>query len=56
MLIHVIDSGSKGNGYVIDANGELLLLECGVKAKDMLKAVKFKTSSVAGCLVSHEHT
>ena len=55
MLINVINSGSSGNGYVIDCGDEALLIECGVKPREMLSAISFQTAKVSGCIVSHEH-
>ena len=55
MLIKVIGSGSSGNGYALISEGDILLLECRVPAKEMLKAIDYQTSRVVGCLLSHEH-
>lgn len=48
-------SGSKGNCYRITDGRTPLLLECGIKYKDIQRALKFRVSEIAGCLVSHEH-
>lgn len=53
--IKVIASGSKGNAYLIDDGHSQILIECGITFKDIQKALSFKTSSIAGCIVSHEH-
>lgn len=53
--IQVIGSSSKGNCYLVDDGQTKLMLECGVKIADVRKASGFTLSSVAGCLVSHEH-
>lgn len=50
-----IASGSLGNCYRIDDGRTPLLLECGIKYKDIQRALKFRVSEIAGCLVSHEH-
>lgn len=56
MELKVINSGSSGNGYtLISEAGEILLLECGVPVKEMLKAIDYQTSKVAGCIVTHSH-
>lgn len=55
MKLKVINSGSQGNGYALIIGGEILLLECGVPAKEMLKAIDYQTSKVHGCLLSHVH-
>lgn len=56
MFIKTFASGSDGNLYLIEAGSEKLLLECGLNANEMLKAVQFDTLSVSGCFVSHEHS
>lgn len=55
MKIVVAGSGSSGNCYAIRTDHDYLLIECGVRAKEMLKAVDFQTSRISGCIVSHEH-
>lgn len=55
MIVKVIGSGSSGNGYALISGEEILLLECGVPAKEMLKAIDYKTSKVSGCILSHSH-
>lgn len=55
MEMHVINSGSSGNGYVIRTADDYLLIECGVKPKEMLKAINFQTSKVSGCIATHCH-
>ena len=53
--IKTLASGSSGNAYLIDDGHSQLLLECGINFKDIQIALNFKTSNLAGCLVSHEH-
>ena len=55
MIVKAIGSGSSGNGYALISGGDILLLECGVPAKEMLKAIDYRTSMVNGCLLSHIH-
>lgn len=55
MLVKTTATGSKGNNYALVSWGEILLLECGVPAKEMLKTIDYQTSKVVGCLLSHEH-
>lgn len=55
MTLTVLGSGSSGNGYVLQNETEALILECGCPVKDCLKALKFNTKKVVGCLVTHEH-
>ncbi|NIK12844.1 MBL fold metallo-hydrolase [Alkalibacillus almallahensis] len=53
--IQVVGSSSKGNAYLITDGRTPILLECGVKFKDIQRAIGFKTSDLAGCLITHEH-
>lgn len=55
VLVRTINTGSSGNGYALISGEDVLLLECGVPAKEMLKAIDYRTSKVVGCLLSHEH-
>ena len=55
MLVKTTSTGSKGNNYALISVEDVLLLECGVPAKDMLKTIDYQTSKVVGCLLSHEH-
>jgi len=48
-------SSSVGNGYALCGTDEILLMECGVPSKDMLKAIDYQVNKIVGCLVSHEH-
>ena len=53
--IKVIASGSKGNCYYLNDGSTALLLECGIKFKDIQKALNFNLSEIQGVLLSHEH-
>ncbi len=53
--IKVLASGSKGNCYYVTDGKTPLLLECGIQWKQIQRGVDFKTSEIAGALVSHEH-
>lgn len=55
MQLTVLNSGSTGNGYVLQNGTEALVLECGVPRQDCLAALGWQTKKVAGCLVTHEH-
>lgn len=48
-------SGSSGNCYRVTDGRTPLLLECGIPYKEIQKALNFRVSEIAGCLVSHEH-
>ncbi|SET95361.1 Phosphoribosyl 1,2-cyclic phosphodiesterase [Salinibacillus kushneri] len=53
--IKTLASSSKGNCYHITDGQTPLLLEAGINFREIRKALKFNTSSLAGCLVTHEH-
>jgi phosphoribosyl 1,2-cyclic phosphodiesterase len=53
--IRVLASSSKGNCYYVTDGQTPLLLECGIKWRDIQKSLNFRTSSIAGCLITHEH-
>lgn len=55
MKIEIIASGSSGNCYKISNEDTTLLIECGIPYKKIQEALGFKTSSIDGVLVSHEH-
>ena len=50
----VLGSSSQGNGYLLDANGEQLIIECGVPAKDIFKLLEWRIGNVAACICSHQ--
>lgn len=50
-----LGSSSAGNAYHITDGHTALLLEAGIRYKDIQRALQFKTSEIAGCLVTHEH-
>ena len=56
MLLRCAGTGSSGNSYALIAdNGEILLIECGVKWSETMKMIDYQTSNVVGCICSHSH-
>lgn len=56
MEFRTIGTGSKGNGYILQANnGDCLLLEAGVKLYDLMRLLNFESRKVCGCIVTHRH-
>ena len=55
MKIDVLGSSSSGNCYIIEDQGQKLILEAGVHIMEIKKALNFDIHDVAGCLVSHIH-
>jgi phosphoribosyl 1,2-cyclic phosphodiesterase len=55
MQLHVINSNSLGNAYILENDQEALLIECGVRFDRIKKALGFNLNKVVGCIVTHEH-
>ena len=55
MVLKVIGSSSKGNGYALVAETEILLLECGCPFKEIKKAIDWQILKIKGCLLTHGH-
>lgn len=53
--IKALASGSRGNCYYVSDGVTPVLLECGIGWKEIQRGLNFRTSGLAGCLVSHEH-
>jgi phosphoribosyl 1,2-cyclic phosphodiesterase len=49
-------SSSAGNAYYITDGTTALLLEAGIRWKDIQRALNFQTQDIAGCLITHEHS
>lgn len=57
MFVQVNATGSSGNSYILtDDKGEVLIIECGISYKNLLKALNYNVRNVKGCIVSHEHS
>lgn len=52
----VVGTGSTGNCYILDCNGEKLILDAGVKIRDIKKALNFSIKDVKCAMVTHEHS
>ena len=56
MELYIVNTGSLGNGYVLEAeDGEQLLIEAGRPLKEFSKYGHLKRSHARGMLISHEH-
>ena len=57
MNIKVVGSSSRGNGYLIESENKILILELGCDMTDYLEACNYDEgmAKVCGCLVSHRH-
>ena len=56
MKLKVIGSSSKGNGYALIADNEILLHECGCPFKEIKKAIDWQILKIKGCLLTHGHS
>ncbi|MBY0117891.1 MBL fold metallo-hydrolase [Paenibacillus xylanexedens] len=50
-----LGSSSAGNAYRITDGHTSLLLDAGLRYKDIQRGLAFQVSSLSGCLVTHEH-
>ena len=48
-------SGSSGNAYIVTDGKTPLLLEAGIKIRELRKKAKFGLGQIQGCLLSHCH-
>ncbi|QKS73268.1 MBL fold metallo-hydrolase [Paenalkalicoccus suaedae] len=55
MIIKTLATGSTGNCYYISDGITSILIEAGIPFKKIQRKLDFETSSLAGCLISHEH-
>ena len=55
MKLKCLGSSSKGNCYLLIGDSETLIIEAGVKFKEVKKALNFDLSKVVGCCITHEH-
>lgn len=55
MILKILGSNSSGNAYVLQGQREVLLIECGIQVKEVMKAIDFDLDPVKGCIVTHNH-
>ena len=55
MKLQVIGSSSRGNCYILHDESQALIIEAGVRFKEIQKAVNFRLDHIVGCIVSHNH-
>jgi len=53
--IKCVASGSSGNCYILEADGEILILDAGISRKDLLGALGYSINGLVGCLCTHGH-
>ena len=54
-MLHVLGSSSTGNCYLLESEKECLILECGVRVREVEKALNCDLQKVVGCVVTHSH-
>lgn len=50
-----ISTGSIGNCFILNCNGEKLILELGIKWRSVLRALDYKLEDVVACVCTHQH-
>lgn len=55
MQLTVINTGSSGNCFVLESNGRKILLDLGVRWKEILNAIDYDLSAIDFALVDHAH-
>lgn len=55
MILKVGATGSTGNAYYIEHNGEILLLDAGINIKEIKQMIDFRVGDVVGCVLTHCH-
>ena len=55
MILKVGATGSSGNFYYLENNGEILLLDAGINIKEIKQTIDFRVGDVVGCAITHEH-
>lgn len=56
MKIKVLATGSKGNCYLIEHDGKILVLDAGIPYKDIVRGTGYKPQLISGVIVTHGHT
>lgn len=55
MELRVLATGSRGNCYVLQSGHEILLLDAGIGARDIMRSLGPDFRDVMGVLLTHEH-
>ncbi len=56
LTLKCLGTGSSGNCYFLtDATGQILILDLGLPASEIKKALNFNLMDVAGAIVTHQH-
>lgn len=55
MVLKCLGSDSSGNCYLLEASDGVLIIEAGIPAIEIKKALRFQLKQVIGCIISHQH-
>ena len=55
MKIVTLATGSSGNSYVLEENGQLVLLELGISLPEIKRGIKYRVADVVTAFSSHVH-
>lgn len=55
MVLKILGSSSKGNCYVLTNGKHCLVIESGIKFREVERAIDYKISTLDGVIVSHNH-
>lgn len=55
MHLKILGSSSHGNCYILQSATDTLIIECGIRYKDILQGLNFNLQGVVGALISHQH-
>lgn len=55
MKLKILSSSSNANGYILESNDGILIIECGVKLIEVKKQLDFNISKIRGVILTHEH-
>ena len=55
LKITCLGTGSKGNSWIVDYDGELLIIDAGLSIKTIKKGIDYNLVAVQGVIISHTH-
>lgn len=55
MILHILNSGSSGNCYILESDTEALIIEAGLPFREAKKALDFNVRKIVGVICSHGH-
>ena len=56
-MLRILSTGSSsaGNNYILDCEGQQLLIEAGIGLKVVRRALDYDMTKIIGCICTHEH-